>query len=91
MISFVDSGQTTQAVIAIILVILVVLAPVSMHRFLLKNKSKLMETDYKIKYWAMYLGLKIEKNISLLYYVFYLWRRLLVCAAIVFLAPWPVF
>ena len=50
-----------------------------------------METNFKIKYWAMYLGIKIEKKLSLLYYVFYLWRRLLVCAAIVFLAPWPVF
>ena len=62
--------------------------PIYYSRVLIKNRHRLEEEEFKAQYGAFYEGLKPGKLSTLLFYQFFLVRRVLMVLFLIFCARW---
>jgi len=62
-----------------------------MSLFLFNYQHRLHLDKFKNRCHSLYLGIKHTEALPLLYYSFFVARRLVICTIIVFMADWPAF
>ena len=69
---------------AVLVMLLFIIVPIYFGRKIIKNKHRLEDEEFKEKYGGLYRVLKTESNWSILYYQFFILRRLILAAAVIF-------
>lgn len=90
-IDFNSFPATFESIFTVIFACLAVITPAAMTLFLFTYQNSLDTLKFKNRCWSLYLGLKHKKTLPLLYYPFFVTRRLIVCSIIVFMSDWVAF
>lgn len=81
--SFNNSEDTINFVGGLVTIVILILFPIMSHRFLLKNKKKLGDKEFREKYSSLYTNVRYENSTSLRFTLYFCLRRLAFAFAII--------
>jgi hypothetical protein len=88
---FKDKGKTINSFVCILIILFLVGYPLFTYFFMRNNQAKLNDPVYESKYNSIYLSINTKNQASLLSTSFFMVRRLLLAAVIVFLGSHQTF